>query len=97
MPNLTLGAPIVKALRRHTTAFLDCHLMVSHPEAWVDEFADAGASNYTFHIEAAREWRCDAACWFCCASARLTTRVGSVEWEGDGFVCSACWSLRPQL
>ena len=31
VPNLTLGAPIVKSLRKHTNAFLDCHLMVSEP------------------------------------------------------------------
>ncbi len=31
MPNLTLGAPIVKSLRKHTAAFLDVHLMVTHP------------------------------------------------------------------
>lgn len=32
---------------------MDCHLMVSEPEKWVDDFADAGASQYCFHIEAA--------------------------------------------
>lgn len=35
------------------SAFLDCHLMVSEPEKWVNDFADAGANQYTFHIEAA--------------------------------------------
>ena len=35
VPNLTLGAPIVKSLRAHTKAVLDCHLMVTHPEQWV--------------------------------------------------------------
>jgi len=58
VPNLTLGAPIVKALRRHTpTAYLDCHMMVSHPQQWVDDFAKAGASSYTFHIESLSEER----------------------------------------
>ncbi|CAG8677213.1 10166_t:CDS:2 [Ambispora leptoticha] len=52
VPNLTIGAPIIKALRKHVTAFLDCHLMVDNPEKWVDDFAKAGASMYTFHIEA---------------------------------------------
>ena len=53
VPNLTLGAPIVKALRKHTpTAYLDCHMMVARPQQWVDDFAKAGASSYTFHIEA---------------------------------------------
>jgi ribulose-phosphate 3-epimerase len=52
VPNLTLGAPIIKCLRKHTDAFLDCHLMVSKPEQWVDDFAKAGADMFTFHIEA---------------------------------------------
>lgn len=51
VPNLTLGAPIVKALRKHTAAYLDCHLMVTNPEKWVDDFAEAGASGFTFHVE----------------------------------------------
>ncbi|GFR46688.1 hypothetical protein Agub_g8306 [Astrephomene gubernaculifera] len=53
VPNLTLGAPVVAALRRHTPAFLDCHLMVSRPAQWVQDFAKAGADMYCFHLEAA--------------------------------------------
>lgn len=52
VPNLTLGAPIVKSLRQHTDAFLDCHLMVTDPVQWLKDFADAGANMYTFHLEA---------------------------------------------
>ncbi|KAI9474557.1 RIBULOSE-phosphate 3-epimerase [Coemansia sp. RSA 989] len=52
VPNLTLGAPIIKSLRKHTKGFLDCHLMVSRPEQWVDDFADAGADLFCFHYEA---------------------------------------------
>ncbi|KAJ3217119.1 hypothetical protein HDU67_008496 [Dinochytrium kinnereticum] len=55
VPNLTLGAPIVQSLRKHTKGFLDCHLMVSEPEKWVDDFAKAGADMYTFHIEVAKD------------------------------------------
>ncbi|KAI9597894.1 ribulose-phosphate 3-epimerase [Syncephalis fuscata] len=55
VPNLTLGAPIIKSLRKHTDAFLDCHLMVSEPEKWVNDFAKAGASMYTFHVEATED------------------------------------------
>ena len=33
--NLTLGAPIVKSLRKHTDSFIDCHLMVSNPSQWI--------------------------------------------------------------
>jgi len=35
VPNLTLGHPVVKCLRKHTTAFLDCHIMVSNPRQWI--------------------------------------------------------------
>lgn len=58
VPNLSFGPPVVKALRAHIpkgTAFFDCHMMVSNPLQWVDDMADAGADQYTFHIEAATE------------------------------------------
>eukprot|EP01095_Lingulamoeba_sp_RSL-Kostka_P007960 TRINITY_DN25_c2_g2_i1.p1 TRINITY_DN25_c2_g2~~TRINITY_DN25_c2_g2_i1.p1 ORF type:complete len:227 (+),score=87.80 TRINITY_DN25_c2_g2_i1:133-813(+) len=51
-PNLTIGAPVIKSLRKHTNAYLDCHLMVTNPDAWFDDFKNAGASGFTFHIEA---------------------------------------------
>jgi ribulose-phosphate 3-epimerase len=44
VPNLTLGAPIVASLRKHTQAFLDCHLMVSNPAQWVQVRAVPAAS-----------------------------------------------------
>jgi ribulokinase/ribulose-phosphate 3-epimerase len=53
VPNLTIGPPVVKALRRHSAAFLDCHLCVFNPQDYVAEMAAAGASQFTFHIEAA--------------------------------------------
>ncbi|KAG1660042.1 hypothetical protein FOA52_010027 [Chlamydomonas sp. UWO 241] len=55
VPNLTMGAPIIKCLRKHSAAFFDCHLMLSHPKQWVKDYAAAGADMYTFHIEAAAE------------------------------------------
>ena len=55
VPNLTIGAPVVKSLRKHTNAFLDCHCMVSNPEKWINDFKNAGANQYTFHIEAVPE------------------------------------------
>lgn len=50
VPNLTIGAPVLKSLRKHTDAFLDCHLMVSNPGQWVEAFAGT-ADMYTFHLE----------------------------------------------
>ncbi|HSO35263.1 MAG TPA: ribulose-phosphate 3-epimerase [Labilithrix sp.] len=52
VPNLTLGPPIVKALRRTTKLPLDCHLMIVEPERYVDAFAEAGADTITIHVEA---------------------------------------------
>lgn len=53
VPNITIGPCVVQAVRKHLPqVFLDCHLMVSHPEKWVTDFAKAGASQFTFHIEA---------------------------------------------
>lgn len=51
VPNLTIGPPVVKSLRKHTDMFLDCHLMVTNPGQWVEELAAAGANGVTFHIE----------------------------------------------
>jgi ribulose-phosphate 3-epimerase len=52
VPNLTLGPPIVKALRKATTLPLDVHLMIVEPEKFVDAFAEAGADTITIHVEA---------------------------------------------
>ncbi len=52
VPNLSFGAPVIRALRRITDRPLDVHLMVRHPEHYVGEYADAGANVFTFHPEA---------------------------------------------
>jgi ribulose-phosphate 3-epimerase len=52
VPNLTLGPPIVKAIRKTTKLPLDCHLMIVEPEKYVDAFAEAGADTITIHVEA---------------------------------------------
>jgi ribulose-phosphate 3-epimerase len=52
VPNLTFGAPMIRALRRLTDRPLDVHLMVRHPERYIEEYADAGANLFTFHPEA---------------------------------------------
>ena len=52
VPNLTFGMRVVSSLRKHLPdADLDCHLMVSDPGQWLDAFAAAGATGWTFHIE----------------------------------------------
>ncbi len=52
VPNLTFGSPMIRALRRITDRPLDVHLMVEHPERYIAEYAEAGASVFTFHPEA---------------------------------------------
>lgn len=52
VPNLTFGAPMIRALRKLTDRTVDVHLMVEHPERYIDDFAAAGAGVFTFHPEA---------------------------------------------
>lgn len=52
VPGITFGAPVIRALRKLTTLPLDVHLMVTAPERYIDEYADLGASVFTFHPEA---------------------------------------------
>ena len=52
VPNLTIGPPVVKSLRRATRLPLDCHLMIENPDLFIAEFADAGADWISVHQEA---------------------------------------------
>lgn len=52
VPNLTFGAPLIRALRSVTDLPLDVHLMVVEPERYIAEYADLGAQVFTFHPEA---------------------------------------------
>ncbi|KAH3673654.1 hypothetical protein WICMUC_003557 [Wickerhamomyces mucosus] len=62
--NISLGLPVVESLRKAVPrgdgvskpkAFFDCHMMVSEPEKWVEEFVKAGADQFTFHFEATKD------------------------------------------
>lgn len=53
VPNLTIGLPVVEALRKATTLMLDIHLMIEDPDRWAPAYAEAGAESVTFHVEAA--------------------------------------------
>ncbi|XP_073120697.1 ribulose-phosphate 3-epimerase, cytoplasmic isoform [Henckelia pumila] len=58
VPNLTIGAPVIESLRKHTDAYLDCHLMVTNPLDYVEPLGKAGASGFTFHVEVSKDnWR----------------------------------------
>ena len=53
VPNITIGSPVVKSLRKCSSKVFDVHLMVEKPENQIEAFAKAGANIITFHIEAA--------------------------------------------
>lgn len=52
VPNITIGPPIVKALRKRTKLPFDCHLMISEPQKYIPAFLDAGADMISIHVEA---------------------------------------------
>ncbi|GJL60349.1 MAG: ribulose-phosphate 3-epimerase [Nitrospirales bacterium] len=52
VPNLTVGPPMVEALRKVTSLTLDVHLMMTNPDEFISEFVDAGADLLTVHVEA---------------------------------------------
>jgi ribulose-phosphate 3-epimerase len=51
VPNITIGPPVVKSLRRVVHVPLDVHLMISDPDRYIDAFADAGAAMISVHVE----------------------------------------------
>lgn len=55
VPNITIGVPVVKSIRKITKLPLDVHLMIENPEKYVEPFVKAGADIITFHYEAAGE------------------------------------------
>lgn len=57
VPNLTIGAPVVKCLRLVTEKTLDCHLMIDSPEKHIEDFVRAGADYITIHVEATSDVR----------------------------------------
>ncbi len=51
VPNLTIGPPVVRALRPHSSAYFDCHLMMDNPGEFLEPFARAGADGCSVHAE----------------------------------------------
>lgn len=54
VPNISLGIPVIKSIRKHCTLPFDVHLMIEQPGKYVDDFVDAGADILTVHLEADR-------------------------------------------
>jgi len=54
VPNISFGAPVLKALKGKTNLFVDVHLMIENPDQYIEDFVDAGADLINVHIEACR-------------------------------------------
>lgn len=54
VPNISIGVPVVKSIRKKTDMFLDTHLMIENPEKYIKPFAEAGSDLITFHVEATK-------------------------------------------
>ena len=57
VPNISFGAPVIRAIRKCSDALFDVHLMIADPIRYIDDFVDAGADSITFHVEAADDPR----------------------------------------
>lgn len=55
VPNITIGVPVVKSIKRVSKIPLDVHLMIENPEKYIEPFAKAGADILTFHYEAVKD------------------------------------------
>ena len=55
VPNLTIGPPVIKALKKHTSILFDVHLMISPVHKYIEAYADAGADIITIHPEATED------------------------------------------
>lgn len=51
VPNISIGPPVVKSIRKATDMILDCHLMISNPSEYIESFAKSGADIISFHVE----------------------------------------------
>ena len=67
VPNISFGIPVLKSLRKATTAYLDVHLMITEPLRYAEAFVNAGAQNLTFHCEVCKD---------VAASAREVRKLG---------------------
>jgi pentose-5-phosphate-3-epimerase len=69
VPNLTIGAPVVQSLRKHSKAFFDCHLMVTNPQQWIKVTLQQSSSSTTTSVKKQHhqyQWQAAAAAmWLC--------------------------------
>jgi ribulose-phosphate 3-epimerase len=100
VPNITIGPPVVRHIRRATDAYLDCHLMISDPDSYLEAFAEAGANGITVHAEASthlhrtlsriRELGCKAG-----VSLNPATPLDAITWCLDALDLILVMSVNP--
>jgi ribulose-phosphate 3-epimerase len=100
VPNLTIGQPVVAALRRHTHLPLDVHLMIEEPERYLESFARAGADLICVHVEACRHLHralqeIRALGKRPAVSLNPSTPIESVEWVLDEVEMVLVMSVNP--
>ncbi|MCQ2534409.1 MAG: ribulose-phosphate 3-epimerase [Clostridia bacterium] len=55
VPNMSIGLPVIKSIRKHTDMIFDTHLMIDNPDEYIAAFADAGSDYITFHVECSKD------------------------------------------
>lgn len=55
VPNITIGIPVVRAIRKCSSLFFDVHLMITEPERYIERFTEAGADGITIHVESCND------------------------------------------
>ena len=55
VPNISIGIPVIKSLRKASDLYFDVHLMIEDPIRYIEAFANAGSDHITFHVEAAKD------------------------------------------
>jgi ribulose-phosphate 3-epimerase len=85
VPNLTIGAPVVKKIRPITKLFLDVHLMIFSPEKHISDFVEAGADLITFHMEVYRRADNGLLTQQCYRQPHWWGAQSQSEWESCGI------------
>mgnify|MGYP001781128388 CR=1 FL=1 len=94
VPNITIGIPVVKAIRPTTDLPLDVHLMIERPVRYVEQFCDAGADIVTVHVEADTQENTEAALPFLSQCDILLVMTVEPGFGGQAFMADMMPKLR---
>ena len=81
VPNISIGIPVLKSLRKATDMFIDVHLMIDRPVRYVKEFCEAGADLVNFHVEADTE-----------ENIHEAIAAAKKAWQEDRCHCETCYT-----